>query len=85
MSDETNEITAAAATVEAAVPLNETILLGIFSGPEQVSALLRHADGAIDRVAPGDQTRAGRVLAVGADRVILSRFGSERTLTLPGA
>lgn len=85
MSDETNEVTAAAATVEAAVPLNETILIGVFSGPDGASALLRLSGGDILRVAPGERSRAGLVLAVGEDRVILSRAGAERVLTLPGA
>ncbi|KPP87152.1 MAG: Type IV pilus biogenesis [Rhodobacteraceae bacterium HLUCCA08] len=84
MSDDTNEFTAAAATVEAAVPLSETILIGVLSGPEGASALLRLASGDILRVAPGDDSRAGQVLAVGEDRVILRRPGGQQVLTLPG-
>lgn len=74
-----------AATQTGAVDLSETLLLGLINAPEGPRALLRYASGRVKTVAPGDRTRAGKVLAIGEDRVVLAgRNGAQVILTMPG-
>jgi Tfp pilus assembly protein PilP len=76
--------TQAAATVERALPLDETTLIGLFSGPEGGSALLRLPGGQVVKVATGGYAAGGRVTAIGEDSLRLQRGGRELVLTLPG-
>ena len=63
--------------------LKSTALIGIFGSEASPGALVRLPDGDIARVTTGDHVAGGTVAAIGADRLILSRMGSELVLTLP--
>lgn len=78
-----NAQTAQAATKRDAVPLDDILLLGLIKTPEGDRALLRYSGGKIHTVAKGDRTRAGRVLAIGEDRVILLGQGKQHILRMP--
>lgn len=73
-----------AVTVEGALPLEETALLGLFSGPEGDTALLRLPGGMVVKVARGGVVDGGRVVAVSADGVRIARGDRQDVLVMPG-
>lgn len=75
--------TADAATEQGLLPERGPALLGIVEGPEGARALIRHADGAVAMVTPGDNTASGRILAVGQGQVVLSGVFRNTVLTMP--
>lgn len=83
LSDEPREL-ARAVTVEAALPLEETALLGLFSGPDGDTALLRLPGGVVVKVARGGVVDGGRVVAVSADGVRIARGDRQDVLMMPG-
>lgn len=85
MTEDTNDITAKLATERGALPLRQLQLLGIVGTPDARRALLRTAGGQTRLVVVGDHIRQGTVVAIGADRMVLSDTIGQRTLTLPDA
>lgn len=75
---------ARAVTVEGALPLEETALLGLFSGPDGDTALLRLPGGVVVKVARGGVVDGGRVVAVSADGVRIARGDRQDVLVMPG-
>jgi hypothetical protein len=75
---------AEAVTVEGALALEETALLGLFSGPEGDRALLRLPGGVVVAVARGGLVDGGRVVAVSADGVRIARGDRQDVLAMPG-
>ena len=73
---------AAAATETAALPPLGTVLIGVFDRPSGPSALLRLADGRVERVEEGDRVDGGVVAAIDEGRLVLARDGTEEVLPL---
>ncbi len=71
------------ATIEGALPLDRTSLIGIFSGPDGRTALLRLGTGDVVRAAQGDVVNGAVVTAIADDALRLWQDGQERVLTLP--
>ena len=63
--------------------LKSTAPIGIFGSEAAPGALVRLPGGDIARVAPGDTVAGGTVVAIGKDRVVLSRLGGELVLEMP--
>ena len=72
-----------AATVSEALPLDETVLIGLFNGPEGGTALLRLPGGSIVKVAAGGYVDGGKVTAIDQDGVRLERGDRQIHLTMP--
>ena len=79
VSDETQD----AATVVEALPLDETVLIGLFNGPDGGSALLRLPGGGIVKVAAGGAVDGGQVTGIDQDGVRLRHGDREVVLTMP--
>ena len=71
------------ATVEVALNLGSTILIGIVGKMESPEALLRNADGTIQKIARGDRIKAGTVIGIDASSVHLQKSGKVTVLQLP--
>ena len=71
------------ATVEAHLP--RLAVIGIFGTTEHPQALIRRADGGIERVSVGDRVAGGEVKAIGDTRVLLALPGEHRVLRMPTA
>ena len=80
MSSNTTPETAAAATLPAALPLNQTQLLGLFTGPSGARALIRAANGDTAIAGPGDPVPGGTLTHI-TDSYVLIRQGN-RSLRL---
>lgn len=63
--------------------LERLALIGTFGSTIAPGALMRLPDGDFERVAVGDKVAGGTVTAIGEDRLVLSRMGSELVLSLP--
>lgn len=74
--------TADAATEKNVVDLEQTLLLGVFLG-DRPRAILRYPGGRIDTVTPGDRTRAGQVVAITENAVILNNLAGTLRLEMP--
>lgn len=83
MDTTTNPEIGQTATQTDAVEMQGTLLLGLVSSPNGPRALLRHSNGKVETVAPGDKTRAGLVTAIGGDKVVLLAHRREVILTMP--
>ena len=79
LSDETQH----AATHAEALPLNRTALIGLFSGPDGSTALVRLPSGEITRVTQGGDLDGGRVTAISEDGLRLQKGEVEFILTMP--
>jgi Tfp pilus assembly protein PilP len=84
MTQTTNEVTAQAATERDALPMHGTRLIGTMTGKTPARALLRDGNGRIFSVSAGQDTRAGKVHAIGEDHVILRRRDRLHRLALAG-
>ena len=71
------------ATVEGALPLRQTSLIGLFSGPDGRTALLRLGTGDVVRAVQGDVVGGAVVTAIAEDGLRLWQDGAERVLTMP--
>ena len=71
------------ATVTAELDLKSTILIGIVGKTDAPSALLRHKDGSIVKIARGDKIKAGTVIGIDASSVHLQKFGKVTVMRLP--
>ena len=71
------------ATVEAALDLKSTVLIGIFGKPESLSALLRSPDGSIVRIARGDKTSVGTVVGIDVESVRVQKAGRVLVMRMP--
>ena len=72
-----------AATVTEALPLDETVLIGLFNGPDGGSALLRLPGGNVVKVAAGGTVDGGRVTGIDQDGVRVRHGDREIVLTMP--
>lgn len=63
--------------------LDRTALIGTFGSTLAPGALIRLPSGGFEKVAVGDDLAGGTVMAIGEDRVVVSRMGSDLVLTLP--
>ena len=72
-----------AATSAEALPLDRTALIGLFSGPDGSTALVRLPNGEITRVAQGGDLDGGRVTAISEDGLRLRKGEVEFILTMP--
>ncbi len=79
-SDETQQ----AATVAGVLPLDETTVIGLFSGPDGGTALLRLPGGRFVKVTAGGLVAGGRVTAINEHGVHVERDGAEIVLSMPG-
>lgn len=79
-----SEETQRAATVTDVLPLAETTVIGLFSGPEGGTALVRLPGGRFVKVAAGGLVAGGRVTAVSEEGVHLERDDGKVLLTMPG-
>ena len=59
-------------------------LIGVFGRAEAPAALIRDRRGKVHRVRVGDKIANQSVAAIDDTRVILSRGGQTKTLSLPG-
>ncbi len=71
------------ATIEGALPMRQTSLIGLFSGPDGRTALLRLGTGDVVRAAQGDVVGGAVVTAIAEDALRLWQDGEERVLTMP--
>lgn len=71
------------ATVEGVLPLRQTSLIGLFSGPDGRTALLRLGTGDVVRAVQGDVVGGAVVTAIAEDALRLWQDGAERVLTMP--
>ena len=63
--------------------LERTALIGVFGTEGAFQALIRLPKGDIAKVSVGDSVAGGKIEAIAADRVILSRLGGQKVLSLP--
>ncbi len=63
--------------------LDRVALIGIFGNPNAPHALVRLPRGNTQKVSVGDTVARGTVAAIGTDRLVLSRTGTNETLRLP--
>jgi len=71
------------ATMEGALRMGRTSLIGLFSGPEGHAALLRLGTGDVVRVVQGDVAGGAVVTAIAEDALRLWQDGRETVLTMP--
>lgn len=65
------------------INLDRLALIGVFGSPSSFGALVRLPNSKVTRVKAGDKIAAGTVVAIGEDRIVISRMGSELMLKLP--
>lgn len=80
VSDEAQD----AATVSEALSLDETVLIGLFNGPDGGTALLRLPGGSIVKVAAGGTVDGGQVTGIDQDGIRVRHGDREVVLTMPG-
>ena len=69
---------------DAQLPLHEVSVIGLFSGPNGASALLRMRDGDIVKVGPGDRAGSLTVLSVDESSVAVRDWrGKTWRMALP--
>ena len=86
MTDETPQNVAQAATLNDALSLDGLTLIGLFSGPESPTALIRSDRGNIARVSAGESIFGLQIAAIDADRIILTdRTGTQHVMVVPGS
>lgn len=82
-SEPTSRLVAREATVAFGLDLTEVNLLGVFGTQRNRLALVRLANGRIERVKVGDTLDGGRVTAIGEADLRLTRGGQNITLRMP--
>lgn len=75
---------AAQATRPDALASGELNLLGIFGPSENLSALVRLANGRVVQVETGARLMAGRIVAIDVDGLIVQQNGGTRRIAMPG-
>lgn len=72
------------ALIAGALPLDQLVLLGVFTKPSGTTALLRRPDGAIVTVTAGDMTAGVTIAAIGDDTVhLVDAADTPHVLSLP--
>jgi hypothetical protein len=83
-AEETPANVAQMATTKNVLERSTIDVIGLFGPESRMSALIRTSTGSIRRVEIGDSLGlTGRIVAIDAQGVILSRNGENRRLTLP--
>ena len=86
MSSDTPAQVATAAQITDALPLHELTLIGLFSGPDSHTALLRNRSGKIARAAAGQTVFGLKVQAIDAQALHgTDARGRSITLQLPAS
>lgn len=65
------------------VRLARTALIGVFGTPAAPRALVRLPQGQTQTVKVGDSVAGGTVRAIGEDKLVLLRMGTEQILQMP--
>lgn len=76
---------AEAATTKAALPLDQTALVGTLIRPDNRIALVRHPGGRIERLSVGDRLNGGTVTAIGEGELHLATAGKAVVYRLPAS
>ncbi len=76
-------LTYLSATERGVLPMNRPSLLGTFSGPDGIKALVRLADGEIREMRQDDYIGQARIVALGDGHLDLSLMGERHRLTIP--
>lgn len=71
------------ATETAKLPLNRPVLLGTFGSSEMPGALIRLTSGDVVKVAKGENTRIGEIVAIAEGEVIVAQNGRTTRMTIP--
>ncbi|MCE8519408.1 hypothetical protein KBY24_00265 [Ruegeria pomeroyi] len=79
-----NGIVEEAATQAAKIRANTLTVLGVFGPSGDLRALVRLPGGKVEEVSPGDRTRAGEVLGIDAEGVVLRHGGRTRRVDIAG-
>lgn len=85
MSEQTNAITADAATLTGAITLRGLTLLGTFGAEGRAAALVRLPSNRIRRVETGDSLGTHRVIGIEPGRLILESQGQAHALDWPAS
>ncbi|MCU9839505.1 MULTISPECIES: hypothetical protein [Ruegeria] len=80
-----NSKVSSAATQAADIQKNALTVLGIFGPTDDMRALVRLPGGKVEQVAPGDKLRAGEILAIDDEGLMLRHGGQTRRLAIPGS
>lgn len=79
----TPENVAKHATQRRALDTSGMALLGTLVEPDGPKALIRTANGSVEKVAPGDRIGLTQVRAIGEGLVQIGGLGGTQTLTMP--
>lgn len=79
-----NGIVEEAATQAAKIRANGLTVLGVFGPKGDLRALVRLPGGKIEEVSPGDRTRAGEVMGIDAEGLMLRHGGQTRRIGIAG-
>ncbi|AAV95923.1 hypothetical protein KQ247_02410 [Ruegeria pomeroyi] len=79
-----NGIVEEAATQAAKIRANGLTVLGVFGPKDDLRALVRLPGGKIEEVSPGDRTRAGEVMGIDAEGLMLRHGGQTRRIGIAG-
>ncbi|MCV2890614.1 hypothetical protein [Ruegeria aquimaris] len=80
-----NSKVSSAATQAADIQKNALTVLGIFGPADDMRALVRLPGGKVEQVAPGDKLRAGEIVAIDDDGLMLRHGGQTRRVSIPGS
>lgn len=84
MSNQTPVSVAALARAETPIPLDRAVLLGTVLRAQGPLALIRLANGDVQRMTLGDTLNGGEIIAIDEGRVIFAHEGQRWTLDQPG-
>lgn len=80
-----NGIVEEAATQAAKIRANTLTVLGVFGPSGDLRALVRLPGGKVEEVSAGDRTRAGEVLGIDAEGLMLRHGGRTRRIGIAGS
>ncbi|SDD98335.1 hypothetical protein [Ruegeria marina] len=80
-----NSKVSSAATQAADIQRNALTVLGIFGPADDMRALVRLPGGKVEQVAPGDRLRAGEILAIDDEGLMLRHGGQTQRVSIPGS
>ncbi len=71
------------ATVQNAISLSKTNLIGVYGSPSNRYALIRQSNGRYKKVKPGDTVDGGRITAISATEVMYQKGSRSLKLSMP--